>query len=75
MQKIYFNFSSITFAMKSEKLLKLNHINCNVVKTPSQFSSCGCGYSVVINKKDLEMAKYIILNHNILLNDVKELEE
>ncbi len=75
MQKIYFNFSSITFAMKSEKLLKLNHINCKVVKTPSQFSSCGCGYSVAVYKTDLEKAKKIILNHNILLNDIKELEE
>ncbi len=75
MQKIYFNFASITFAMKSEKLLKLNHINCKVVKTPSQFSSCGCGYSVSVNKLDYERAKNIIINHNILLNDIKELEE
>ena len=61
--------------MKSEKLLKANHINCKVVKTPSQFSSCGCGYSVITNKSDFEKAKSIIINHNIELNDISMLEE
>ncbi len=75
MQKIYFNFASVTFAMKSEKILKLNYVDCAVVKTPSQFSGCGCGYSVTVNKVDFEKAKKIISNSNIQLNDIRTLEE
>lgn len=75
MQKNYFNFPSVTFAMKSEKLLKSNGIDCSLVKTPSHYSSCGCGYSVITDISDLERAKKIILAHNIALNDVQYCEE
>lgn len=75
MQKNYFNFPSVTFAMKSEKLLKSNGINCSLVKTPSRYSGCGCGYSIITDISDSESAKKIILAHNIVLNDVKSCEE
>ena len=74
MQKNYFNFPSITFAMKSEKLLKSNGIKCSLVKTPSHYSACGCGYSVITDIADSEVAKKLILDHNITLNDVKSCE-
>lgn len=71
MQEIYFNVASITFAMKSEKILKANSINCKIIKTPSRFSSCGCGYSIVVNKSDADKAKSL-LNQNIELYDIQE---
>lgn len=70
MQKIFINVASVTFAMKSEKILHLNKIDCLIVKTPSEFISRGCSYSVVINKKDLEQAKSLLKKHNIIINGI-----
>lgn len=75
MQKIYINMPSVTFAMKSEKVLSANHIYGLVVKTPSQFSSCGCGYSIIINSNQLEAAKKILSNNNIKINDIRPADE
>ena len=72
MQKVYFNFPSITFALKSNKLLRLNHINSSIVRTPTQFSGCGCGHSIILNKADLETSKNLLLNNNIVINDIIE---
>ena len=66
---------SVTFAMKSEKILSANHIYGLVVKTPSQFSSCGCGYSIVINSTQLEAAKKILNENNIKINDFRNADE
>ena len=71
MQKIYINMPSITFAMKSEKLLGRNNIYGLVVKTPSKFSGCGCGYSLIIDLKDLDSAKQILQKYNIVINDIR----
>lgn len=70
MQKVYVNFPSITFALKADKLFRLNHINSNIVRTPTQFSSCGCSYSIIINKADLEAAKSILTKNNVVINDI-----
>ncbi len=75
MQKIYINMPSITFAMKSEKILRANHIYGLVVKTPSQFSSRGCSYSIVINSNQLEAAKIILDKSNIKVNDIRYEQE
>jgi len=75
MQKIYINMPSVTFAMKSEKLLRANQIDSIVVKTPSKFSSCGCGYSVIVDFNNLENAKQILYNHNIKINDIQSAGE
>ena len=75
MQKIYINVPSVTFAMKSEKILRANHIYGLVVKTPSQFSSCGCGHSVVINSNQLDAAKSILSNNHIKINDIRSGDE
>ena len=75
MQKIYINMPSVTFAMKSEKILSANHIYGLVVKTPSQFSSCGCGYSIIINSNQLEAAKSILDKNNIRINDIRSDQE
>ncbi len=75
MQKIYINMPSVTFAMKSEKILSANHIYGLVVKTPSQFSGCGCGYSIVINSNQLETAKSVLDKNNIKINDIRSADE
>lgn len=70
MQKVYINFPSITFALKSNKLLRLNHINSSVVRTPTQFSGCGCGHSIIIDESDLDTAKALLSNNSIVFNDI-----
>ena len=75
MQKFILNFPSITFAMKSEKLLNTNGINCSVVRTPSNYSSCGCGYSILINLKDLDNVKEILYKNNIVVNSIMAYQE
>ena len=61
---------SITFAMKSEKILRANHIYGLVVKTPSQFSNRGCSYSIVIDSNQLDNARSILSKNNIRINDI-----
>ena len=70
MQKVYINFPSITFALKSDKLLRLNNINSKIIRTPTQFSGCGCGHSIIINKSDLDVAKTILSSNNVIINDI-----
>ncbi len=75
MQKILINVMSITFAMKSEKLLKKYNIKCNIIKTPAKFSERGCSYSISINKSDLEAARSILNDNNIATSGFYLLEE
>ena len=75
MHKVYINMPSVTFAMKSEKILRKNHIYGLVVKTPSQFSSHGCSYSIIINSNQLESAKTILDKNNIQINDIRSDQE
>lgn len=75
MQKILINVSSITFAMKSEKILKKNNINCKIIKTPAKFSARGCSYSITINKSDLESARLILSDNNITTTGFYLIEE
>ena len=75
MQKILINVMSITFAMKSEKLLNKYNIQCNIVKTPAKFSNHGCSYSILINKSDLEVARGILNDNNVSTSGFYLLEE
>jgi len=75
MQKYILNFPSITFAMKSEKLLNTNGINCSIIRTPSDISSCGCGYSVLINLNDLDYAKAILNKNKVVISNVMVYQE
>ena len=70
MQKVYINFPSITFALKSDKLLRLNHINSSIVRTPTRFSGCGCGHSIIIDKSNLDAAKSLLSSNKIIINDI-----
>lgn len=75
MQKFILNFSSITFAMKSEKLLNTNGINCSIIRTPSKYSNYGCTYSILIDSKDLNNAKIILNRNKIIINSIYAYQE
>lgn len=75
MQKYIMNFPSVTFAMKSEKLLNTNGINCSIIRTPPKLSSCGCGYSILINLNDLNDAKAILNRNKIIINSIYAYQE
>lgn len=75
MQKILINVTSITFAMKSEKILKKNNINCKIIKTPAKYSERGCSYSITINKLDLEPTRMLLDSNNIITSGFYLIEE
>ena len=75
MKKIFINFPSITLAIKSHKLFNTNGISSEVVKTPSAFSPCGCGYSVTLDYDLLNQAKLLLNQHSIIYNDISESED
>ena len=65
MKEIFINLSSITFALKSEKILNQFNIYNRIVRTPSSYSKCGCGYSLVIYRKNLDDVINILNKHKI----------
>ena len=75
MQKVLINVISITFAMKSEKLLNKSNIKCEITKTPARYSPRGCSYSIIINKSDLEATTSILNSNNIVTSGYYLLEE
>ena len=75
MKKIFINFPSITLAIKSHKIFNTNDISSEVVKTPSTFSPCGCGYSVTLDCSLINQAKKLLSQHNIIYNDISESED
>lgn len=56
--EFYIAFSSITHAMRIEKLAKKSGMRCSVVRTPSILNVGGCGYS--LKTKTEETAKAIL---------------
>lgn len=74
MQKIYIIVESVTFAMKSEKILRKKSIFPLITKTPSHLNIHGCSYSIVINKNDLDNTKEILMQNNIPIKDIKSIE-
>ena len=52
-QKKLIMFRSITYAYKARDYLTRNGISSAVVRTPSEYSKCGCGYSIRV-KQDAE---------------------
>lgn len=55
--------TSITYAMKAQKILKIMGYYCEIQRTPKNFST-GCGYSIRV-KGDLSEYLMILKNNNI----------
>lgn len=62
-------FSSVTYALKAKNFLLREGININTMRTPTELSSCGCGYAGIINEKHYRKAAEIIKRERI---NVKE---
>ena len=52
MGKMLIMLSSVTYAMKAQKLLANHMINAYVQKTPLEYTKRGCGYSIKIKAED-----------------------
>ena len=74
MPKILINVPSITYAIKSEKLLSKNKIKCTIIKTPSNYSPRGCSYSLVADKNNLDNISSILESNNIKILAVFDFE-
>jgi hypothetical protein len=58
-------FESIHQVMKAEQLLLADHINCDIIPTPKEFSS-DCGMSIRINDSgDMEKIRSLLLTNNL----------
>ena len=75
MKKILINFPSVTFAIKCKKIFIENGIPSYIIKTPSNLSSRGCGYSISINHTHEDLAKSLLKRYSITYNDISTLKE
>lgn len=58
--------ASVTHAFKARDVLLEHGINVQVIKTPKELSSCGCGYSIKTSE-DIEKIKPILARHQIVI--------
>ena len=56
MKFYYVTFRSVTHGQRGEKLLKQQGIRCTLLRTPKWMEEQGCGYSLRLRAKDLQMA-------------------
>lgn len=60
--------ASVTHAFKARDILLENKIRSEIIKTPKEISSCGCGYSLKLEKSaDIDKAKRILSDRKILM--------
>ena len=49
-------FRSVTFAQRGERLLRSNHIICQMQRTPKHLTERGCGYCLRLQGMDVPQA-------------------
>ena len=67
--------SSITYALKGQKLLERNGIFTKIMRTPSEYNSCGCGYSIVLKDKFYDIGYAILKKGGIRIIGEIEVEK
>lgn len=60
MQKAIIRLSSVTYAIRAQKLLEQNGIRSVIKKLANSLQVTGCGYGLEINAPDLDTATRII---------------
>ncbi len=64
MSKNIIMLNSVTHAFKAKDVLLQNGIKTEIIKTPKEINSCGCGYSLKIDS-DVETAGRILSDQKI----------
>lgn len=60
MKVCYVTFRSITYAQRGQTVLQKRGIYGEVVRTPRPMNPRGCGYSVRLRQREVEMALQIL---------------
>ena len=57
---VIFVLSSVTYALKSQELLKKENIYSSLIRSPSVKAVKGCGYGIMLNAEYQTDARYIL---------------
>lgn len=71
MGKKTINLTSITYAMKGQRLLERFGIFTSIGRTRKNREGLGCGYSIFVNPRDLENAVNILVSNGIKIVSVE----
>lgn len=71
MGKTTINLTSITYAMKAQRLLEQVGIFTTIGRTRKNKEGLGCGYSLFIKSSDLNRTLDILSNYNIRVVSVE----
>lgn len=63
MKRYYITFRSVTFAQRGERIFRGNGIRCMLRRTPKWMEEQGCGYSLLVDTRDIAGA-VALLNRN-----------
>lgn len=61
--------SSITYAMRGQKLLSSNGIKSRIKRNINKTKPSGCGYVLSVSENDADIAARILENNNIKLKE------
>lgn len=65
MQKAIIRLSSVTYAIRAQKMLEQRGIRATVKKISRSMQVSGCGYGIEVGSNSLEEAKEIVLSAGI----------
>ena len=61
----YINVSSVTHAMRGQKVLSANGIKSRIKRNTKKDHSVGCGYVLSVSSKDIVRAEQILMENGI----------
>lgn len=70
MQKAFIRLSSVTYAIRAQKLLEQRGIRATIKKITRSLQISGCGYGLEINAGDLEAAANLIASAGIRIIEI-----
>ena len=65
MERVRLTLSSVTYAMKAQKLLERNGLHTSVQKAPLSPGSKGCGYALTVRMGEERAAKNLLARAGI----------
>lgn len=70
MQKAIIKLTSVTYAIRAQKLLERQRIRSTIKKIVRNMHISGCGYGLEISAADLDMAQKIINSAGIRIIEI-----
>ena len=70
MQTYFVTFRSVTYAQRSERILKDAGIRCTLQRSPKAMEERGCGYSLTLRQQDLHRGLSMLRQAQVPLRKV-----